>query len=170
MENPTLFRTILRKLPLYIILHLKFKLMKKLYSTILSFSILISAVNVSLAKAPASTNNGIQFKKLNYNEALQLAKKENKNVALYVYTVWCPPCKMMQNKTFKENKVGDYFNNHFVTIQVEAEQDTDGSMVMRKYGLRAHPVILILKPNGELVKEVLGYYTGSDLLSQVKGL
>lgn len=144
--------------------------MKKVLSVLFSLSFLLFVSNSGIAKVPATTNHGIQFQKLNYKEALQLAKKQNKNVALYVYTVWCPPCKMMQNKTFKETQVGNYFNNKLVTIEVEAEQDADGPMVMQKYGLRAHPVILILNPDGKLVKKIMGYMPGNDLLAEVKGL
>ena len=63
------------------------------------------------------------FRSLTLDEAIQAAKSENKLVFIDFYTTWCGPCKMMMKNVFPQPKVGEYFNNKYVCIKLDAEKE-----------------------------------------------
>ena len=38
------------------------------------------------------------------------------------YADWCGPCKMLASKVFPQKKVGEYFNQVFVSMKVDMEK------------------------------------------------
>lgn len=108
--------------------------------------------------------SGIQFQNLSLEEAKKLAKETNKLIFIDVYTSWCGPCKMMAKGPFQEEKVGEVFNEKFINLKIDAEKDADGQFVSRSYGVRAYPTLLFINGDGKLVKNIIGYQTGDNLL------
>ena len=45
---------------------------------------------------------------LTLDQALELQKKNPKNIIMDVYTNWCGPCKMMDRNTFQNKNVSEY--------------------------------------------------------------
>ena len=133
--------------------------------TIISLCIVLLCAFV----APSSDYKGVQFQNINFNQALAKAKQENKFVFMNVYAVWCGPCKLLKKNTFTSDKVGAAVNKSFVSIDVDAEKG-EGISLSKKYEVKAHPLILIINPEGKVVKRILGYRTDAQLLSELKGL
>ncbi|MCB0512227.1 MAG: thioredoxin family protein, partial [Bacteroidetes bacterium] len=79
------------------------------------------------------------------------------------------PCKLLKKNTFTSEKVGTAVNKSFVSIDVDAEKG-EGISLSKKYEVKAHPLILIINPEGKVVKRILGYRTDAQLLSELKGL
>lgn len=67
---------------------------------------------------------GIEFFHGTYEEALQKARAEGKQIFVDVYTSWCGPCKMMAKNVFTRQEVGDYYNNKFVCLKLDAEKES----------------------------------------------
>ena len=101
-------------------------------------------------------SQGIEFQKKRYAEVLEMAKKQNKLVFIDIYTSWCGPCKHMADKVFPEAKVGEYYNAHFLNLQLDAEKNDDGKMVAKTFGVSAYPTFLFVNGDGELVYRFLG--------------
>ena len=53
---------------------------------------------------------GVGFRDITLEEALQQAQTENKLVFMDCYTSWCGPCQEMTKKVFPQKAAGDYFN------------------------------------------------------------
>lgn len=111
----------------------------------------------------ADTKEGIQFHKGTWEEALQLAKKENKLIFLDIYATWCVPCKKMKANTFSNTEVGKVYNQNFVNVAFDGEQG-DGAKLMQKYNLRSFPSLLFIDGNGKVVGQTGGYHNPSELL------
>ncbi len=75
---------------------------------------------------------GIEFQTLSLNDALAKAKKENKHVFIDVYATWCGPCKYLAKEIFPDSDLGEFMNEHFVSIQLDGEKG-DGVMLMKKF-------------------------------------
>lgn len=96
-----------------------------------------------------------------YAEALQAAKEANKMLFIDCYTSWCGPCKMMATRVFPQKKVGDYFNQHFVSIKIDMEKG-EGPELKNKFAVKAFPTFLFLDSNGKEVNRMVGSNTNID--------
>jgi thioredoxin 1 len=110
------------------------------------------------------TVDGIHFQKGNWQQALNLAKKENKVVFLDIYATWCGPCKQLKKYTFADKSAGDFFNTNFVNMALDGEQE-EGAALARKFGIEAYPTLMFVTPEGELITKSPGFRTASDLIN-----
>ena len=76
----------------------------------------------------ADSTEGIHFQKSNWQQALDLAKKENKLVFLDIYATWCGPCKQLKKYTFSDKAAGDFFNANFVNMALDGEQEEGATL------------------------------------------
>lgn len=108
--------------------------------------------------------DGIHFQKGNWQQALDLAKKENKVVFLDIYATWCGPCKQLKKYTFTEKSAGDFFNANFVNMALDGEQE-EGAALAQKFGIEAYPTLMFVTPEGELITKSPGFRTAPDLIN-----
>jgi thioredoxin 1 len=106
---------------------------------------------------------GINFFHGSYQQALAEAKKEGKLVFIDAYATWCGPCKMLAQNTFTDKKVGDYFNEHFINLQVDMEHG-EGPQLAAKYKVSHFPTLVIADPQGKRILFTVGYIIPEDML------
>lgn len=66
------------------------------------------------------------------------------------------PAKKMKKTTFKDEKVGDYFNANFVNIAIDGET-REGRELLRTYNIRSYPSLLILDSHGNIKTRTTGF-------------
>ena len=99
---------------------------------------------------------GIEFFQGTWEETLAEASEQNKLIFVDAYAVWCGPCKKMTKQVFPQQKVGEYFNQHFVSLKMDMERG-EGPKFGREYPVRAYPTFLFISPAGEVVLSVTGF-------------
>ncbi|HLO44470.1 MAG TPA: thioredoxin domain-containing protein [Leadbetterella sp.] len=110
------------------------------------------------------TADGVHFQKGNWQQALDLAKKENKLVFLDIYATWCGPCKQLKKYTFADKSAGEFFNKNFVNMALDGEQE-EGATLAQKFGIEAYPTLMFVTPEGELITKSAGFRTAPDLIN-----
>ncbi len=65
---------------------------------------------------------GQDLKWYNWEEGYAKAVKEKKIILLDAYTDWCYWCKVMDKKTFSQDKVKEKINKHFIAIKLNPEK------------------------------------------------
>src|SRR5687768_15146226 len=106
--------------------------MKKIL--VFTFSLVISgfamaasaeSFGMGLTKISADKDKevGIKFFEGTWAEALEAAKKDDKVIFLDAYAAWCGPCKLMTANTFTNEKVGEYFNENFISFKMDMEKN-----------------------------------------------
>ena len=108
---------------------------------------------------------GIKFYEGTWEEALAKAAKEDKYIFLDAYAAWCGPCKVMAKREFVKEEVGDYFNKNFINFMMDMEKDPEGKRLGNKYEITAYPTLFIINANEEVVKQVIGYHKGKELIT-----
>jgi thiol:disulfide interchange protein len=121
-----------------------------------------NTLSSELEALPAKT--GIKFQKISLSEAKGLAKKSNKIVFIDCYTTWCGPCKVLDSKVFSQDKVGNLFNNKFINIKLDMENDPDGKKVAASYRVNSYPTLLFIDKDGTLKKRSIGFKTAEELI------
>lgn len=102
-----------------------------------------------------------------FADVLALAKKEGKLVFMDCYTVWCGPCKILEKKIFPLKPVGDFFNEHFVSVQMDMEKG-EGKDLAKRYNVKAYPTLLILDADGNLVHRITGVCPPQQLVEKME--
>lgn len=106
--------------------------------------------------------DGIHFVEESWQKLLQKAEKEDKLIFLDAYTTWCGPCKMMSKDVFPDKKLGKLYNDKFINVQLDMEDD-EGYPLGKKYKIRAYPSLLYINGQGEVVHRVVGYQDADQL-------
>lgn len=119
--------------------------MKFIYSCCL----LLLVTSVSVAE-------GIEFFDGSWEDALAKAKAEEKLIFVDAYAKWCGPCKKMAASTFKDESVGTFFNDNFVSMKIDMEESL-GRTFGQTYAVSAYPTLFFIMPNGEVAKKAVGF-------------
>ena len=111
--------------------------------------------------------NGIKFFKGTFNEALVKAKQENKILFVDFYAVWCVPCKKMAKTVFTQEEVGKYFNEHFISLQLDAEKGENVD-IAKNYKVAAYPTVAFIAPDGKALSVNTGAMDKDELMEAAK--
>jgi len=107
------------------------------------------------AKAPAG------FQKLTYDKAVEKAKADKKVVMIDFYADWCGPCKLMEQKTFSEDKVQKFLTDKTVAIRVDVD---DNKKLAAQYKIDAIPCMVFVDGDGKEVGRILGFRDADKFL------
>ncbi|MEI3422180.1 MAG: thioredoxin family protein [Butyricimonas faecihominis] len=66
---------------------------------------------------------------------------------------------------FSEKEIGDYFNAHFVCVQVDVDKEKE---LARKYQIRAMPTLVFMSAEGKDIVRVTGAASVNRLLKKRK--
>jgi thioredoxin-related protein len=118
--------------------------------------------------ASAQQDTGIHFThSANWQQVLEKAKAENKFIFVDAYTTWCGPCRQMAKAIFPLKDVGDFYNDHYISIKVQLDTTqkdnedvkgwyADAHNIMTNYKVNVFPTYLFLSPEGKLVHRAVG--------------
>jgi thiol-disulfide isomerase/thioredoxin len=110
---------------------------------------------------------GIDFFHGTFAEAVEKAKKEDKLVFMDAFAEWCGPCKRMAATVFKEEKVGNFFNQNFVNVKMDMEKG-EGQALSGRFNVSAYPTLLFINGKGELVQAGVGGLMSDEFLTLAK--
>ena len=112
-----------------------------------------------------------------WNEGLAAAAGGGKPVIVDVYTDWCGWCKRMDRDVYAKAAIGDYLNQHFVMVRLNAESAERVSYGGRTMTARAlaggfqvtgYPTTIFLKSDGTHLVNVPGYIPADDFIKLVR--
>lgn len=109
----------------------------------------------------------VNFLKGTLEEALKVAKEQNKNLFVDFYTDWCNPCKKIDAEVFSRKDVGDYFNQNLIALKLNAEAEQNKAAV-QKYKIAVFPQMLILDAKGNELKRIKGAVSTEMLMKDVR--
>ena len=115
----------------------------------------------------ANTSEGIKFFQGTFAEALAQAKTANKPLFVDFYAVWCVPCRTMAKTVFTLPEVGQYFNEHFINIQIDAEKKENVD-IAKSYKVEAYPTLAFIAPDGKALSVNMGAMDQNELLEAAK--
>ena len=113
-------------------------------------------------------NQGMEFFDGSFDDALALADQEAKLVFVDAYTMWCGPCIVMQETVFPLPEVGEYFNEKFVNLKLDIEnEEQNGPELGTRYKIGVVPTYLILDTEGNELGRATGGASPSQFISMI---
>jgi thiol-disulfide isomerase/thioredoxin len=107
---------------------------------------------------------GIEFFHGSFEEALAEAKSQGKLIFVDAYAEWCGPCKRMAITVFKEESVGEFYNQNFINMKIDMEKG-EGPTLARKYKVTAYPTFFFIDEEGKTVASSKGGKRTSQFIS-----
>jgi thiol-disulfide isomerase/thioredoxin len=108
-----------------------------------------------LLSGAALMAQGIEFFHGTWEEALEKAKAEEKVIFVDAYAEWCGPCKRMASTVFPDEKVGAFYNRHFINMKIDMEKGM-GLEFRKKFPVSAYPTLFFIDGEEELVQQSRG--------------
>lgn len=120
---------------------------------------------LTLLLSSTITAQGIDFFHGSWKEALKESEKTGKPIFVDAYAKWCGPCKRMARTTFMDDEAGQFFNEKFINMKIDAEE-SEGREFRKKYPVSAFPTLFFIDEKGEVLHKVVGGQDVKGLISQ----
>lgn len=123
---------------------------------------------------------GIDFEKApSWKDVLAKAKAENKFIFVDCYTTWCGPCKAMEKQVYPLASVGDYYNQHFISIKLQMDSTASDDSLIKSwyalakrietsYSINEYPAFLFFDADGNPLHKVIGGQSASSFIQIAK--
>ena len=121
----------------------------------------------SLGCSDSSASDSLEWN-TNLEEALAIAKKENKAVLVnFTGSDWCKWCFKLSDEVFSQDEFTEYANKNLVLVKIDFPRNLPQSnetkiynqTLAQKYVIQGFPTILIMNRQGQLVAKT-GYQPG----------
>jgi thioredoxin-related protein len=115
-----------------------------------------------------------------FDEALKLAKAEDKKVIVDIYTDWCGWCKKMDRDSYGSKDIKELIEDNFIFIKLDAEgsgksnykgKTYDGAGLAALFEASGYPTTVFLNSKGDVIEfkydkykmnNLPGYYGAKD--------
>ncbi|MCC5916761.1 MAG: thioredoxin family protein [Cryomorphaceae bacterium] len=135
-----------------------------------SNEIIVREKNQPSSEGVELQTEGIAFRKMSLDDAIKMAASQNKRVFIDYYADWCAPCKMMEKNVFTQAEVYEYFNEKFINVKMDVEDNSFGSEAAAKHNVMAMPTLMVIDPEKGVVLNERGYRDANGLLAAVKSI
>lgn len=106
----------------------------------------------------------------NFDEALQLAKKQRKLIIAHLYTDWCVWCTVMERDTFANTSVVEELGSRYIWLRLNTEKQADGIEARKRFRISSYPTTLLLEPEEQLFERLDGYLPPEQFLQAIRPL
>jgi len=69
----------------------------------------------------------------------------------------------MINETFSGEKVGEFYNQHFINYKLDMEKG-EGPVLKATYNVSSYPSLFYLTPDGKVLHSLKGYQPSLDFI------
>jgi tetratricopeptide (TPR) repeat protein len=107
----------------------------------------------------------INWSDASYEQMLQRAQQENKNVFIDFYATWCGPCKRLDKDVYPDARVETLLNS-MVSAKFDAEKDP-WKPTADKFRVRAYPTLIVISPEGKEIGRYIGYMDPPDFVEVI---
>ena len=107
----------------------------------------------------------IQFEH-DLTKALQKAKSQHKEVMMMYSATYCPECNYMKEIVFKNKKVADYIQKHFIVLGLDIQKDK----LPEGFDFMGIPTFFFLDENATEKNRIVGGNKADKFLKSLKAL
>lgn len=118
----------------------------------------------------------VSIKWFSMNDIDSLSALKDKKIVIDVYTTWCPPCKKMDEYTFKDRRIINYINTNFYPIKFNGESQQTLTFKGEVYlptkkthslthslSISAYPTLLFFDEKGNLITKEAKFFSPNEM-------
>jgi thiol-disulfide isomerase/thioredoxin len=131
---------------------------------------MMKSILVNLLLLVAISTSAAEIKFLDnpvWASVLEQAKKENKIIFFDAYATWCAPCKQMDDETYTNDSVAEFYNSNFINVKYDMEKG-EGPMLADRYYVTAYPNLIFISPDGIMLHKAVGFKASNEFLNLAK--
>lgn len=103
-----------------------------------------------------------------WQQILKAAIEKKQPVFIDFYTDWCPHCKRLDEITFSNDKVSEYFTKeNYALLKINPEKDTEAE---NKFKVYSYPTLIVFKSDGTELDRMLGFKDPDELIKNLEDL
>ncbi len=103
----------------------------------------------------------------NLDRASQMAAQSNRLLLVHFWAPWCGYCKRMDAEVFAHPEVAKQIQANYVPVKLDADQNPE---LTKKYGISGLPTDVVLTPQGQVVRVVLGKADAAQYVARLNQL
>lgn len=111
--------------------------------------------------------DGVEFFKDSFEELQKKAAKEKTPYFIDFWATWCGPCKMMNNTTFKDEKVAKWVKGRVIPYKLDVDH-SPGKGLAKKYRVSSIPTIIFFDHKGKVIGRTQGYQNAEGFLETLE--
>ena len=111
----------------------------------------------------------INFKQISWEDALAESGQTNKPIFLYGYSQECEPCLLLEEYTFEDEEVANYFNDQFINLPMDMEE-YPGIELAEVYDVILYPTMLFFDGDGNIIHRGCGSMNAKEFLELGKAV
>ena len=102
----------------------------------------------------------------NYNTALDKAKKEGKDIMIFMTTSYCPWCRKLENRVLSQGNIDAKIKSKYIPLMLNLDKDTYPEQFAKT---RFTPIVYIVDSKNESIKhKFVGYSARGEFLQILK--
>lgn len=98
------------------------------------------------------------------DEALAESKRTGKPILADFYATWCPPCQLMEKRTYPDAKVIAE-SQKWVMLKVDTDKEEELAV---RYRISSLPTLAVLNAEGEPVTGAMGYLDAATFVKMLR--
>lgn len=99
-----------------------------------------------------------------YEKAIALAKKENKQIVIDFVTTWCGPCKSMDQLVYTAKPIYEK-SKDVIFLKLDGDDERD---LNKQFKVEGYPTLILLDSEGKELRRRVGYQGVTELLGLIK--
>ena len=138
----------------------------------LIFTLILSSLLFTSKAQAVNEHAGQKIQWMTLEQAFAATQKEPRKIMVDVYTGWCGWCKVMDQRTFPNDKVASYVSEKFYAVKLDAEMKDTVTIGTQKYiwqngynqagvallqGKMSFPTIVYLDEKFNMIQPVPGF-------------
>lgn len=126
-----------------------------------------NSLHRKMAKSPDNDSTQQLFAyKDNYQQILEKARRENKNMLLYFSSHHCGPCRLMKKTTFSSPFVVDYVREHYVPGYLVLDKEENIKLCARYLNReKVIPYLVVATPDEKIINKHTGYMDSTAFMA-----
>ncbi len=125
-----------------------------------------TAMSSSSSNVEKRSGNKVVFSGIewytNLDEALKVAKSENKPVFIFFHAEWCKYCQRFKREVYPNPEVKSYLTQNFIPVAIDIDKD---KATAAKFKVSYPPQEVVLSPDGREIARLPGFPSRSPVES-----